>query len=226
MTNNPSSDNLDKIKVLNLYAGIGGNRKLWPNDKIDVTAVEIEPKIAAIYQSFFPNDTVIVADAHQFLLDHYKEFDFIWSSPPCPTHSRMNWLKNMQNTKIKYPDMRLWQEIIFLKEWFKGLFVVENVISYYKPFLKPFESSNHYFWSNFHIEPFSDGKRAVANFNGNEVQRVEFLQQNHNIDLSKYELPNRYKTEILLNCVKPKLGLHIFNMAFKDKQFSLSDNFK
>ncbi|GAF94116.1 unnamed protein product, partial [marine sediment metagenome] len=77
------------MKILNLYAGIGGNRKLWtPNgDEHEITAVEHDPKIAEIYQDFFPNDKVVVGDAHQYLLEHYKEFDFIWSSPPCPTHS-------------------------------------------------------------------------------------------------------------------------------------------
>ena len=51
-------------KVLNLYAGIGGNRKLWEN--VDVTAVEINPNIANIYNDFFPNDKIIVDDAHQY----------------------------------------------------------------------------------------------------------------------------------------------------------------
>ena len=34
------------MKVLNLYAGIGGNRKLWTN--CEVTAVELDQKIAAV----------------------------------------------------------------------------------------------------------------------------------------------------------------------------------
>ena len=59
-----------KIKVLNLYAGIGGNRKLWEN--VDVMAIEINPKIAEIYQDFFPDDKVIIADAHQYLLEHFE----------------------------------------------------------------------------------------------------------------------------------------------------------
>ena len=33
-----------KIKILNLYAGIGGNRKLWPQEKIEVVAVEKKQK--------------------------------------------------------------------------------------------------------------------------------------------------------------------------------------
>ena len=108
------------IKVLNLYAGIGGNRKQWPNDEIEVTAIEINPEIATIYHDFFPKDNVIVADAHQYLLEHFKEFDFIWSSPPCPTHSRMRNLKNVQDCKDVYPDMQLYQEILLLKHFFNG----------------------------------------------------------------------------------------------------------
>ena len=37
------------IKVLNLYAGIGGNRKLWKD--VEVTAVEINEEIAGVYKS-------------------------------------------------------------------------------------------------------------------------------------------------------------------------------
>jgi len=54
------------VKVLNLYAGLGGNRKLWTN--VEVTAVELEPNIAAIYQRLNPDDTVIVGDAQSPLL--------------------------------------------------------------------------------------------------------------------------------------------------------------
>ena len=91
------------MKILNLYAGIGGNRKLWGNDH-EITAVEYDNKIAAIYKDFFPNDNVIVGDAHQYLIDHYSEFDFIWSSPPCPTHSGCNYFLVGAGT-VRYPDM-------------------------------------------------------------------------------------------------------------------------
>ncbi|GAH35355.1 unnamed protein product, partial [marine sediment metagenome] len=146
------------IKVLNLYAGIGGNRKLWEN--VDVIAIEINPNIAKIYQDFFPNDKVIITDAHQYLLEHFKEFDFIWSSPPCPTHSITSHFLHSQGI-VRYPDMALWQEIVFLQKWFKGKWVVENVKSYYEPFLKPQELDRHYFWANFYISPFKTGR----NFN-------------------------------------------------------------
>ncbi|GAI27248.1 unnamed protein product, partial [marine sediment metagenome] len=119
-----------KIKVLNLYAGIGGNRKLWEN--VDVTAIENNAEIAKIYQDFFSNDKVIVTDAHQYLLKYFMEYDFIWSSPPCPTHSITRFL----HKKKVYPDMELYQEIILLKHFFRGKWVVENVKPYYKPLIE------------------------------------------------------------------------------------------
>ena len=98
------------MKVLNLYACLGGNRLLW--DNCEVTAVELDEELARLYQERFPNDKVIVADAHQYLLDHYKEYDFIWSSPPCPTHSRFNYsMKTNKVWKMKYPDMKLYEGI-------------------------------------------------------------------------------------------------------------------
>ena len=99
--------------------------------------MEFNPDIAKIYQDFFPDDTVIIDDAHDFLLKNYKLYDFIWSSPPCPTHSRFNHLNEVQNKKITYPDMALYQEILLLQLWYKGKYCIENVISYYDPLIIP-----------------------------------------------------------------------------------------
>ena len=139
------------MKILNLYAGIGGNRKLW-GDKHEIVAVEKNKDIAAVYKHFFPKDKVIVADAHQYLLDHYKEFDFIWSSPPCPTHSAIRRCGVHKGQYVAvYPDMVLYAEIIFLKHFAKCSWIVENVKSYYNHLIKPFEVERHYFWSSFII---------------------------------------------------------------------------
>ena len=67
------------MKILNLYAGAGGNRKDWGNDH-EITAIEYDENIANVYRELYPNDTVIVADAHQYLIDHFKEFDFIFNT--------------------------------------------------------------------------------------------------------------------------------------------------
>ena len=202
------------MKILNLYAGIGGNRKLWL-DGHEITAIEIDPKIAKIYQDFFPKDQVIVADAHQYLLEHFKEFDFIWSSPPCPTHSRTNTFLHAQGN-IRYPDVSLWQEIVFLQKWFKGKWVVENVISYYPPLWSPTLLDRHYFWGNFLIRDFKVERNfnicnARASTRRPSKDDLSELEKYHGFELDK-KLKNRRL--LLRNCVYPPLGLHIFNCAF------------
>ncbi len=200
------------IKVLNLYAGIGGNRKLWKDVK--VTAIENNKEIAKIYQDFFPNDKVIVTDAHQYLLDHYKEFDFIWSSPPCQSHSRARyWASKGNKYKIIYPDMKLYQEVLILENYFKGKWVVENTWSYYEPLKNPQIIGRNYFWSNFNIS-------ALKVNNKFPKDSIKELQKAYGIDISKYKLKQR-KDQILRNCVKPELGLHVFNCAFKTIQKKL-----
>ena len=206
--------NKQNMKILNLYAGIGGNRKLWPKEH-EITAVEINPEIAKIYKDFFPNDKVIVADAHKYLLEHYKEFDFIWSSPPCPTHSRINFLNNEkieQGIKPQYPCMKLYEEIIFLKTWFKRKWVVENVISYYEPLIKPFICASHYFWANFHIDNKNSIIRGIR-------ENINYVKEKVGFNLNGYTGINKRKT--LNNCVEPKTALFIFNCAFKVKQTKL-----
>ncbi len=210
------------MKILNLYAGIGGNRKLW-GDKHEVTAIEINPEIARIYKDFFPKDQVIVTDAHKFLLNHFDQFDFIWSSPPCPSHSRMQFLMNEQEgKKNKFPDMKLYEEIIFLKHWFKGKWVVENVISYYNPLIKPHKVGNHYYWSNFFIDEFKEEKRNLIRMSVEE--KIKEKEKKFKIDLKVFEINNQLKVKVLDNCVEPKTALHIFKMAFKDKQTLLNSH--
>jgi len=200
------------LKILNLYAGIGGNRKLW-GDEHEVTAVENVLEIANIYSRFFPTDKVIVTDAHQYLLEHFEEFDFIWSSPPCPSHSRIRRLPMQGGVTHKpiFPDMKLYEEIIFLEHNFKGKFVVENVRSYYKPLIRPFEVSRHYFWTNFPLMKKDFNTLFVLREDNNEAK-----QKALGFDVSKFSGVD--KTKILRNCVNPELGLHVFKMAFKEQQ--------
>ena len=175
------------MKVLNLYAGIGGNRKLWTD--CDVTAVELNPDIAKIYQDFFPDDTVVVGDAHQYLLDHYKEFDFIWSSPPCPTHSRARFW-GWSDKRPVYPDMSIYQEVLFLKHHSTAKWVVENVKPYYEPLITAIELGRHLFWSNFFIKKIEHKSSDIRKLSGTSK-----------------------KDKLLRNMVDPELGLHIFNQA-------------
>ena len=198
-------------KVLNLYSGLGGNRRLWSGD-IEVTAIEYDPKIAAVYKDLYPNDTVIVADAHQYLLDHYQEFDIIWSSPPCQSHSsfRKNICCKFRGTKPVYPDMRLYQEILLLDNYFSGKWVVENVKPYYESLIEPRVFMNrHMFWSNCEIENISLPKAKLR-----EAQ-VPQLQAYHDIDLSKYDLKGLNKRQLLRNMVDKELGKVVFDDLMK-----------
>lgn len=204
-----------KKKILNLYANIGGNRKLW-GDEYEVTAVEIVPELAIVYKDLYPNDIVIVGDAHKYLLEHYSEFDFIWSSPPCQTHSRLRTgLK-----EVVYPEMSLYQEVILLKNWYKGKYIVENVIPYYEPLITPsFKIDRHYVWCNFHIPTRDFGTDWITC----EVRgEKKLLEEKFGFDLSKYSGFDKRKA--LRNCVVPEMGLHILNAAFKKYKFVTDKN--
>jgi len=204
---------MNKIKVLNLYACLGGNRLKW--DNCDVTAVELDHVLAKLYQERFPNDTVIIADAHQYLLDHHKEFDFIWSSPPCPSHSRVRISqKNRQNFVAVYPDMKLYEEIIFLDNYFNGKYVVENVIPYYNPLIKAQKRGRHLYWCNF-ILPNNIGERKVFK-NMIETGDIKQLSEFHDYDFNKYILGGGKQrlNKIARNLVDYKAGETIFQTAF------------
>ena len=174
------------MKILNLYACLGGNRYKW-GDEHEITAVELDEEAARLYQERFPNDTVIVADAHQYLLDHYKEFDFIWSSPPCPSHSRARYWNSSNydtTTDAIYPDMMLYQEILFLQHYFKGKYVVENVIPYYEPLIQAQKKGRHLYWCNF-ILPNDLGDRRFAI--SLAKQELKGLCEFHEYDFNKYK---------------------------------------
>ena len=194
------------MKILNLYAGIGGNRKLW-GEKHKITAVEYDENIAAIYKDLYPNDNVIVADAHDYLLQNFKNYEFIWSSPPCPSHSsfRQNIGVRYRNVKPIYPDMKLYEEIIFLQYNFDKLWVVENVVPYYKPLIQATKLQRHMFWSNFDIEDIKIETDKIRS------AQIPELQKLHKVDLSQYKIKDKRK--ILRNCVHYKLGEHILKQA-------------
>jgi len=191
------------IKVLNLYAGIGGNRKLWEN--VEVTAIENNTEIALIYQNFFPNDLVIVDDAHAYLERNYKKFDFIWSSPPCQSHSKVRMMASKGGSyDAIMPDMNLWAEILFLKHFANDKkWVVENVKPYYEPLIPPTaQLGRHRIWANFDI--------PKADFNDGLTHNERGTHHKGYFDLSKYKLTHR-KDQIIRNSVYPEIGKYIIN---------------
>lgn len=193
------------MKILNLYAGVGGNRRLW-GDKHEITAVELNKSVADCYKDLYPNDTVIVADAHQYLLDHYQEFDFIWASPPCQSHSDIRRMgAQIGRYEAVFPDAKLWEEIVFLMHFFKKDWVIENVVPYYKPFIQPaFTLGSHLYWSNKLILECGTNKYRAHKL-GNDA-----LQERKQIDLSKYKFEGIDKRQVLRNMVEPEDGKYVF----------------
>ena len=221
-----------KYRILNLYACLGGNRAKWDEvaDNLEITAVELDPKAARLYKERFPKDTVIVADAHQYLLEHYKEFDFIWSSPPCPSHSKVRITqKKTENFTPVFPDMKLYEEIIFLDNYFDGKYCVENVIPFYEPLIPAQKRGRHLYWSNFNL-PNSLNEREVGKGKmcGQINEERVFLEEFHEIDLSTYK-GEQDKRKMARNLVDYEAGKTILETALgiirkkDEKQISIFD---
>jgi DNA (cytosine-5)-methyltransferase 1 len=200
------------MKILNLYSGLGGNSNLWDDTKHEIVNVEFDERISKVLQKRKPNQAHLVRDAHEFLLGNYHLFDFIWSSPPCQTHSKMN--KFTRHNTIRYPDGRLFEEIIFLQHRFTGRWVVENVVPYYDIFLNPKKIGRHLFWSNFDIPDFDlptpPNFINLANLKGKQIM-MDWLGIHYEENI--YYGNNHCPVQILRNCVHPSIGLNILNQV-------------
>lgn len=206
------------MKILNLYACLGGNRLLWDSSH-EVTAVELDPHLAELYANRFQNDKVIVADAHEYLLNHFAEFDFIWSSPPCPTHSRTRYA-GFWKSKPTFPDMKLYQEILFLQKYFAKLgknkkFCVENVIPYYTPLIPAQRRGRHLYWCNFTLPHDLAAQKVPADFitSGTFKELSDF----HKFDFDLYK-GTQNKKKIARNLVDFETGNAILNAAYAPTQ--------
>lgn len=202
------------MKILNLYACLGGNRYKW-GDEHEITAVEWDEELARLYQERFPNDEVIIADAHQYLLESYQDFDFIWSSPPCPTHSKARAFN--PKYKAEYPDMSLYQQIILLElvskgenPRFKGKYVIENVVPYYDPLIPAHKRGRHLYWTNFPLPNILSNRKPPVF--GNSTDELNKLCDFHDYDFRKYN-GKQSKVKIARNLVEYEAGKTILDTA-------------
>ena len=197
---------VNRLRVLNLYAGIGGNRELWTG--CDVTAVEYDPAIAEVYAERFPKDIIVIGDALEYVQQHYSEFDFIWASPPCPTHGQYRHNVGVIGKGFDpvIPDMTsLYGLIVFLQTYCKGKWVVENVKPYYTPLILPsFELHRHLFWAN-----FTAGHKTFKRAEIRTKNKISDFECGHIVKASR--ITN--KRQALRNCVDAQLGLHVFEEA-------------
>ena len=104
--------------------------------------------------------------------------------------------------------MKLYEEILLLKHFFKGKYVVENVIPYYTPLIEAQKIDRHLYWANFEIEPYEFGVDKIARGS------VDYWAERYGYELS--DLVGVEKRKVLRNCVNPKAGLLILNSVTGD----------
>jgi len=106
--------------------------------------------------------------------------------------------------------MKLYQEIILLQHFFKGLYCIENVIGYYLPLIKPEISGRHYFWANFKIPNLNIKGQSIKGVTGfNAAQRIKQAGFEENYFNGKgVDVP-----KVIKNMVTPEIGLSILNAA-------------
>lgn len=103
-----------------------------------------------------------------------------------------------------------------MKNYFKGLWVVENVEPYYGVLIPAQRVGRHMFWSNFPIQARDvkrpDGFISKCNLAGKKaMQQWLGIKYDENI----YYGSNHCPTQILRNCVHPSIGLDVLNSARK-----------
>lgn len=85
-----------KFRILDLFCGGGGASLGYEQAGLEVVGVDLNKQ--KNYRGEF-----IQSDAIEFLLENYKNFDFVHASPPCQKYSKsaMQWRKNGK----EYPDL-------------------------------------------------------------------------------------------------------------------------
>ena len=110
---------------------------------------------------------------------------------------------------MKYPDMKLYEEIIFLQTFFKGKYVVENVIPYYEPLIHAQKRHRHLYWTNFILPTKLTKREARISTGTNEVKKLcEF----HEFDFYKYK-GSQPTNKIARNLVDYEAGKTILETA-------------
>ena len=111
---------------------------------------------------------------------------------------------------MKYPDMRLYQEIIFLDNYFTGKYVVENVIPFYEPLITAHKRHRHLYWTNFKLP------NNLSNRYNPDLSRtknlIDALSKFHDYDFRKYNGEQRMN-KIARNLVDYEDGKTILETA-------------
>ena len=225
------------MKILNLYSGLGGNRRLWGNEH-QITSIEYDTRIAYYYHKMYPNDEVIVGDATEYLLNSINsrnlDYDLVWYSSPCPTHSSMVKTHWGLGWNIRFPDLtKLFGPLILLKYFYPNTKVCcENVEPWYQiriPGINRIKLGRHTFWTNLNIPKKNFPRKRLQ---GDRVKRrdtycklpIEKLIEMHHIDKNYLkQIKGSHKNhdlrgQIVRNCVDSDIGKYILDCATNKKK--------
>jgi DNA (cytosine-5)-methyltransferase 1 len=125
-----------------------------------------------------------------------------------------------QNRTRRFPDMRLYEEIVYLRQFCSSWWIVENVKPYYGALLEPTTVGRHLFWSNFEFTA-DDVPRPKGFIQQTKVTKQDLhdwldIHFEKNIyykwtDAEGVLHKNHCPFQILRNAVHPKLGLQILD---------------
>lgn len=194
---------MSKIKFLNTFAGVGGNTELLDRDKFEVTHIELYSKPTRYLEENFPNDIVLRKNAWRYIPENFRDYDIVWASPSCKTHSRARVFQlsdRYVNGNFELPDERLWMLIKWLKVFgSRMIWIVENVIPFYTSIEIPTALvGRHLVWSNKRI-----GDKSF------EADQIIYKQKG-SFDRDR---------------MNPEIGKYIIEQAINDKQTSLEGDF-
>lgn len=124
--------------------------------------------------------------------------------PPCQSHGqyRYNVGVRAKGYKALFPDLKLYEEILFLQHYYKGKWVVENTKPFYQPLIEPtVKLGRHYVWANFDIPP--------TIFEASNIRSKNKISDYTEFDITDTKISN--KRQVLRNCVDPRLGEYILD---------------
>lgn len=212
------------MRILDLYAGLGGTAKgiqsVLEKKGVDYEyfAIEIDPNVCAAHKINNPRSTVICADVKDWL-DKITDFDFVWASPPCQTHSILNFSNKATGKKTNLVDWSLWHVIDHLQRTENVSYVVENVLIWYnEPFKHNFNLDRHYFWTNLSLLSFEYQKRTKDWGYLSVKGWKEYHQVEHAITGNKRQQ--------LRNCLHWSIAAGIFEQFLEPKQKQLTTFFQ